>query len=452
MKAALVSATSLAALLAFEVGLDVAVDARPAMAATFAVTPGNNNFGYVLLSTLGSASTAVVETVTNETSSKNTITIPALSSSPFSGSALNHVFSASSSGASTTNSYTFAPTVTGIYKATVTVTSTITSGASSGSTTAAITLSGQAVAPVASIVLNPYARVGGGAQTIAAITVSNVGDGDLVSSTLSTAQLRGSIGAISGSVFTRSGSTSTFSLNDSNYGTGTGGTGTATTSATFNYVYTPTARGAGGTGSLTISFTNGNPNGTNKPTVVAVTLTGQGVGPTYESNIKGSVFSNTTVTGHTTVAAGTIATGAYKTGTTTSMVITLSNASTDPNGGNSSLTNLTLESDSITGANASNFSIVGFTTNTVLGEAGVVDVTLDFSGSTMGSYTANLAFTTDQGFGLGGVGAVFNYVLTANIPEPATVVTFGMGLAGLGWARRKRAARRSVTGTNTLAI
>jgi hypothetical protein len=35
------------------------------------------------------------------------------------------------------------------------------------------------------------------------------------------------------------------------------------------------------------------------------------------------------------------------------------------------------------------------------------------------------------------------------IPEPATVLTFGMGLAGLGWARRRRAKR--ATGTDALA-
>ena len=54
MKAALVSATSLAALLAFEVGLDVAIDAPRASAQTFTVE-NPLNFGNVLLNTLAIA-------------------------------------------------------------------------------------------------------------------------------------------------------------------------------------------------------------------------------------------------------------------------------------------------------------------------------------------------------------------------------------------------------------
>jgi hypothetical protein len=38
---------------------------------------------------------------------------------------------------------------------------------------------------------------------------------------------------------------------------------------------------------------------------------------------------------------------------------------------------------------------------------------------------------------------VFSYALSAKIPEPATMITFGMGLAGLAWARRRRGAVRS---------
>jgi hypothetical protein len=427
MRAALVSATSLAALLAFEVGLDVAIDAQPARAQAFTVQ-NPLNFGNVLLSTISNGTTVSMgETVTNgAVSATNTFTFPAVATSPFSGS--QATYSVKGSGNTTLHHYTFTPTSIGSYSTTAAI--------KSGSSSLPFTLVGNAVAPRASITLNPYARVGGGAQTIAAITVSNSGDGDLSSggSTNAAAQLNGSIGAISGSVFTRSGSTTTFSLNDSNYS----GPGTATTTAAFNYVYTPTSRGPGGTGSLTIALTNGNSNGTNTPTVGTVTLTGTGVGPTYESKINATTFSNSTNVGHNTIAAGTISTGTSKAGATATTTITVSNISTDP--GAASLTDLTLESFALSGTNAADFGIVSFALSTIA-ENAAVTVTLDFSGPTVGNYNADLALTTDEGASLGAVGAVFNYVLAANVPEPATVLTFGVGLAGLGWARRRRAKR-----------
>src|SRR5580658_4175543 len=103
MKAALVSATSLAALLAFEVGLDVAIDAHPANAQAFTASP-SNLFGYVLLNTSAQATTATaVETVTNGVAGGNTITFPAVGT-PFSGGAT----SVALTGLGTTGTNTYA--------------------------------------------------------------------------------------------------------------------------------------------------------------------------------------------------------------------------------------------------------------------------------------------------------------------------------------------------------
>jgi hypothetical protein len=128
----------------------------------------------------------------------------------------------------------------------------------------------------------------------------------------------------------------------------------------------------------------------------------------------------------------------------------VSNATGD---GASTLTNLTLNgfslgTCSVTGCNFDGFSVLSYTIGAITAGNSVV-VTLDFSGGLQTYYDADLSFTTDQGStaGVGGTGAVFSYLLTANIPEPATIVTFGMGLAGLGWARRRRATRRSTIGT-----
>jgi mucin-22 len=452
MKAALVSATSLAALLAFEVGLDVAIDARPASAQSFTSSPSVLNFGNVLLNTTF-GTTVLPESVVIDTSSKVTLTIPAVATSPFSGSNLNTVLTGKS-GTTLAPNYTYTPTTIGTNSTSLTITGTITSGSQRGSTTAALTLTGQAVAPRQSSTPGTTSfgavRIGTTA-TIAAITVANtLGNGDLYSSTLSAAQLQVSLGTPSNSVFTGP-ATSTFSLNDTHYT----GTGTATTTAAITYSFAPTAHATNQTGTAAVNFLNGGSN-TNGTTASIVALTGTGVGPVFESSFKGTTFSNGTAIGNTVVNAGNLALGTQKHGTTVTATITLSNVTTDAA---STLTNLTLESFKLgacavstvaNGCSSDGFSVLSFAAGTIA-ENGVVDVTLDFSGGLATYYDADLSFNTDQGAagGVGGAGAVFTYLLTANIPEPATIVTFGMGLAGLGWARRRRNARRSAVGTTT---
>jgi len=443
MKAALVSATSLAALLAFEVGLDVAIDAHPASAQSFSATPSPLNFGYVLLNTSGGTSSVLPLTVSNSITNHNTITFPALAVSPFSGSSATVTLSNTiNTSAIATNAYTYAPTSIGANSTSITI-----SGVHNGNVTVAsvVTLTGQAVAPKESTAAGTSSfgpvRIGTTA-TIAAITVTNIGDGDLYSKTSLAAQLQVNLGTPSNSVFTAG---SNLVLNDSNYGTG------ATVTAPVNYQYAPTTHTIGQTASATVSYLNG-VGTTNSVTTSAFTLTGTGVGPVLASNFKGATYSNSTNVGNNTITAGSLAFGTQKRGVTTTATLTLSNAG--ETGLSASLTNLTIESfqlgscavDSTT-CTSDGFSVVAFPLQAITA-GNAIDVTLDFSGGLATYYDSDLTFTTDQGAALGGAGAVFTYVLTANIPEPATIITFGMGLAGLGWARRRRNARRSVIGTD----
>jgi len=442
MKAALVSATSLAALLAFEVGLDVAIDAHPAKAASFIVEQPTLNFGYVLLNSTVTTS-VMTETVSNSSLGSNNVTFPAVAVTPFSGTS---VANAIAGHATVTHTYTLSLPF-GSTMGTRSLQTTI----SSGSNRTAVTLTGTAVAPEQSSTPGTTSfgavRIGTTA-TIAAITVANtLGTGDLYSNTLSAAQLQVSLGTPSNSVFTGP-ATNTFSLNDTHYA----GTGTATTTAAITYSFAPTAHATNQTGTAAVNFLNGGSN-TNGTTASIVTLTGAGVGPVFESSFKGTTFSNGTAIGNTVVNAGNLALGTQKHGTTVTATITLSNVTTDAA---STLTNLTLESFKLgacavstvgNSCSSDGFSVLSFAAGTIA-ENGVVDVTLDFSGGLATYYDADLSFNTDQGAagGVGGTGAVFTYLLTANIPEPATIVTFGMGLAGLGWERRRRNARRSAVG------
>jgi len=462
MKAALVSATSLAALLAFEVGLDVAIDAQPANASVFTSSPGDVNFGYVLLNTSGGTTTMKAETVTNGVAGTNTITYPAVSFGPLSGpSSIVTVSGTSGSSAKATNTYTFAPTVTGAYSTSATI--------SSGVNFTTFTLKGTAVAPVqnttvsASTATITHTQVGtkvriGTTATIAAITVKNVGDGDRSpsGSTNPAAQLQASIGTPSGSVF--KGTASSFTLNDSHYSPA----GTGISISVSNYTYSPTAHTGGtpDTTTVALTFANGSSLGTNASQTAAVTLSGTGIGPAFGSTITTTIngtavtstYSNTTALGGVTAVTYTVpgtVTVSQHFPTTTTVTITLANITSDTVASDPTLTDLTLKSFSlgtctIVGCVYDGFSVLTFPTGSAaqLAEGGSVTMTLDYVGSAAGSFTSELNIATDQGAAFQSTsGAVFGYLLVADVPEPSTVLTFGMGLAGLGWARRRRAKR-----------
>src|SRR5262249_18514981 len=131
-----------------------------------------------------------------------------------------------------------------------------------------------------------------------------------------------------------------------------------------------------------------------------------------------------------------------------SELLTLANISTDPNGGTSSLTDLSIKSFTITGKNSTSFSIAVAQSGTngvaaVLHEAGGSEtVTIDFSAAAIGSYDATLTLFTDADAAFGGVGNTYLYSLsafaTALAPEPASMLLLSVGIGGLLVIRRRR--------------
>lgn len=89
-----------------------------------------------------------------------------------------------------------------------------------------------------------------------------------------------------------------------------------------------------------------------------------------------------------------------------------------------------------------------FVDGTVVSAQGGTQFTLDFSPSTVGSYSTTLLLTTDQGATFGGAGQQFSFTLdaTAITPLPAALPLFASGLGVLGFFdwRRKRKARAAV--------
>jgi hypothetical protein len=196
------------------------------------------------------------------------------------------------------------------------------------------------------------------------------------------------------------------------------------------YTYTPVNLG---TDSLTSFVTNIIDNGSplaNRPVV----LSGSGVAPTFNSYV--------------TTPGGTIDFGTVTAGSGAFDVLTLFN---DTNAGNlGALTDLSILSFSISGPNALDFSVTGFSP-TVLSElvsnpTETLPLTINLLNSaTPGLKSAVLTFNTDQNAALGGDGLDFSYNLVANVtvaavPEPATgLIWGGLAVAGmLGYRRSKR--------------
>jgi PEP-CTERM motif len=440
VKASLVSATSLLALL-------IANDGPALATPTYTVTASTNsiNFGYELVGQSTVTSTAgftVSETGSNRAST--TLTFGGVAS-PFvmSGGSATTVLGSNSYPDTVTRSFLFGPLTTG-------AASTVITGTDSGNSSSPgkITLTGTGVAPIESVSTSStnvsYVRVGTSATST--ITISNTGNGDLATggSATSANNLNGLVTVtLAGGMSAGTGASNSSTFNISNITTGGANTSTLT------YTYTPTAT-TNGTVSSTISlaFSNGSPNGNNTATASKTVFVDQAVGPQFSSAINstssktGGTITNLTSTGiggAVAAANGTISFGSVGFSKSNTLWLDISNLATTPGGAAASLTSLSITNFSISGAGAAYYSIGGGGTITAGDELEIPITVMNTYGA--GVLNSTLTIFTDEGAANGGTGDTFTYALTAMaVPEPASMAIVGAGLAGLAGLRRRRKA------------
>ncbi len=338
-------------------------------------------------------------------------------------------------------SYVFAPTSRGT--SSTTVTANFSNGSDNlqnqgQSVSTAITATG--VAPVNSVSGSDagYVRVNryGTSSSTAQVTVQNVGDGNLAGSGAAYNLALSSVGspAPSGPFVASGGNPGSASLADN-------------ASTTLGYTYQPLSRGTD-SAAVSLNFTNGKDDGSNLSQTVSATLSGQGVGPVFESRVGANAGAAAVATPNTPLANGG-STSTINFGTLTylsnrTLLLDITNITTDPGG--AALTDLTLLLSSISGGTDPTDFSISMTPGTVVSEGNSVFLPIMLTANMTGLLTASLTLTTDEGAALGNIGDYFTYQLTAlsvsSVPEPASFMVLGAGLAGLGVVRRRRARSR----------
>ncbi len=237
-----------------------------------------------------------------------------------------------------------------------------------------------------------FGNVRVGTSASASVTVTNSGQ---PSSTLT-----GTIGAASGSEFSPTSGTESFSLGQNQ-------------SSSRTFTYTPNARGT----DSTIVSVNSNASNTSR------TLTGTGVSPVYSSSV---------------APDSAIDFGIVDKDQTVTRSLTIQNLTPDADLGN--LTNMTLLSATISGEGASSYSLGGFTPGTVLSKGMSLNLLLSITNldHLVRTRNATLTIVTDENAALGETGNVYTYQLVAyTVPEPSSCIFLTLAIVFFAFQGKK---------------